>query len=337
HEISSQELIGDLAMLPDNQLTPVGRSIKNIITGRESGQSTEHWRGPIPAKGSAACSAETCCIWTYIARDMASRYIGEAGRCNGLARASIRLGFHDAGSWSKSTGGGGADGSIILSGTELSRPENNGLQEVAAFITELYAQYEEFGVTYADLIQMGATVATVTCPLGPRIRSYVGRRDDATPAPPGLLPNVHSDAETLIELFEDKTISPHGLTALIGAHSTSRQRFVDPARAGDPQDSTPGIWDTTFYRQTVGPAPPQVYRFESDVNLALDPRITGEFHEFGHDQRRWNEVFAGEYVRLSLLGVYNINSLQECTKVLPQAKTSFVAWDQDLGDEWLDG
>lgn len=287
---SSRELIGDLAVLPDSELTPVGRSIKNIITGHETGQSAASWRGAVPAKGSAACGADTCCIWSYIAQDMASKFLGEAGRCNSLARASIRIGFHDAAGWSKSTGGGGADGSLVLSGTELARPENRGLEEVAAFIAEMYAQYRPFGVSCADLIQMAGTVATVTCPLGPRIRSFVGRRDSAVPAPPGLLPDVHSDADTLIALFEDKTISARGLTALIGAHSTSQQRYVDPARAGDPQDSSPGVWDTAFYLQTLGPAPPRVFRFQSDVNLALDPRVEGEFRRFGYDQVHWNEV-----------------------------------------------
>ncbi|KAB5522876.1 ligninase H2 [Coniochaeta sp. 2T2.1] len=331
----SHELIGDLVTLTDSQLTPVGRSIKNIITGLETGQSAETWRGAVPAKGSAACKADTCCIWTYISADMWTKFLGKAGRCNNLARASIRLGFHDAAGWSKGTGGGGADGSLILSGSELTKPENNGLQEVSAYITKLYGLYKSYDVTYADLIQMAATVATVTCPLGPRIRSYVGRRDNATPAPPGLLPDVNSDADTLIKLFQDKTISAHGLTALLGAHSTSQQRFVDPSRAGDPQDSSPGVWDVKYYKQTLGPAPPRVFKFQSDINLAQDPRIAPEFQSFASDQGHWNEDYAKEYVRLSLLGVNNINDLKECSKVLPLARRAFVEVDRELIDKWL--
>lgn len=295
----SHELIGDLVILADSQLTAVGRSIKNIITGTETGQSTETWRGVLPAKESAACRADTCCIWAYIAQDMSAMFLGEAGRCNNLARASIRLGFHDAAGWSKSTGGGGADGSLILS--ELSRPENKGLQEISAVITGLYTKYRAFAVTYADLIQMASTVAAVTCPLGPRIRSFVGRRDNSTPSPPGLLPDVNADADTLIALFRDKTISPHGLAALMGAHSTSQQRFVDPARAGDPQDSSPGVWDTKYYWQTVGPAPPRVFRFRSDVNLALDPRIAGDWRIYASDESRWNEVSEASFLFLQTL------------------------------------
>jgi hypothetical protein len=53
---------------------------------------------------------------------------------------------------------------------------------------------------------------------------------------------VDSDADTLINLFNDKTISPHDLAALLGAHSTSKQFHQKPADAGLPQDTTPGVW-----------------------------------------------------------------------------------------------
>lgn len=48
-----------------------------------------------------------------------------------------------------------------------------------------------------------------------------------------------------------------------------------------------------------------------------------------------NQDFAKEYIRLSLLGVNNINSLKECTKVLPAAIKSFSNPDQAVIDKWL--
>lgn len=132
---------------------------------------------------------------------------------------------------------------------------------------------------------------------------------------------MNSDADTLIDLFRAKTIQPFGLAALLGAHSTSQQRFVDPARFGDPQDSTPGVWDTAFYSETLGRAPPRVFKFHSDIVLSEDPRIYPEFRAFAGPggQEHWNNDYAREYVRLSLLGVYNINNLTDCTWVLPRA------------------
>lgn len=221
---------------------------------------------------------------------MEKLFRGPSGRCTKYARAAVRLGFHDAGAWSKFTGPtGGADGSIIL-GDELGRGENNGLQTIAAVILAWYNQYRGYGVGMADLIQMGANVATVVCPLGPRVRTFVGRKDSSIPAPLNLLPSVHADANSLIELFENKTIRPHGLTALVGAHTTSQQHFVDTTRDGDPQDSTPGVWDVEFYSETIGTAPKRVFKFPSDVALSKHPRLSFEWQQFASAQNHWNEV-----------------------------------------------
>lgn len=118
-------------------------------------------------------------------------------------------------------------------------------------------------------------------------------------------------------MFEDKTIKPHGLVALIGAHTTSQQRFFDPSRAGDPQDSTPGTWDVKFYNETLNPqAPERVIKFPSDVKFSVHPRMSSEWLAFtdpASGQAHWGDDYAKEYVRLSLLGVNNINSLTECS------------------------
>lgn len=132
----------------------------------------------------------------------------------------------------------------------------------------------------ADLIQMGANVATVTCPLGPRIKTFVGRPDIVRSAEPGLLPDANDSADKLISLFEAKTIKANGLVALVGAHSTSQQRFFDPQRALDPQDSTPGVWDVLFYGQTTDNRPKRIVKFPSDINLSKHPRTKKEWNAF---------------------------------------------------------
>jgi hypothetical protein len=295
-EFDSNELIGDLATLQDKDLKPVGRSIKNIITdtGGDKPESNETWdTRRLPAKGTPQCAKDTCCIWQYVANDMAAAFRGKSGRCTDLARGAVRMGFHDCGTWSKATGiGGGCDGSLLLAQEEMSRTDNRGLEEIAVQMRAWYDAYKGFGVGMADLIQMGANVATVVCPLGPRVRSYVGRKDSGAPSPKGLLPGPFQPADVLIELFENKTIRPHGLTALLGAHTTSQQRFVDESRAGDPQDSTPGVWDVLFYKQTLGAAPARVFKFASDVALSVHPKTAPEWKEFAGPggQDHWNEV-----------------------------------------------
>lgn len=288
---ASTELIGDLSSTSDANLSAVGRSVKNIILGQEDGQSSATYPN-VPQKGSAQCAQDTCCIWSYISKDMASKFKGNAGRCNDLARQAVRLGFHDSAGWSKATGPlGGADGSIVLAPAEMQRPANRGLEDIVAQMKTWYGTYSKYGISMADLIQMGSTTATVVCPLGPRVRSFVGRKDSSVPAPDGLLPSPFESADILINRFQNMTIGPHGLTALIGAHTTSQQRFVDPARAGDPQDGTPGVWDVLYYKQTLDPnAPKRVFKFQSDINLSKDPRISQEFQEFAGNQQDWNEV-----------------------------------------------
>jgi hypothetical protein len=285
----SDEMIGDLATV--GATTAVGKAIRNILEGKADPYSDINF-GILAKLRCLLPGADTCCIWNSIAKDMENRFRGESGRCNGLARGAVRLGFHDAGAWSKSTGFGGADGSIILA-NEITRPANNGLQEIIQVTQGWYDKYHSYEVGMADIIQMGANVATVVCPLGPRVRSFVGRKDSSTPNADNLLPSPFSSADSLIKLFEDKTIKAHGLAALLGAHTTSQQRFVDPSRAYDPQDSTPGVWDVLFYGQTLGtvPTPQRVFKIPSDVLLSVHPKLADEWKEFaGKGQEYWNEV-----------------------------------------------
>lgn len=289
----SKELIGDLATLADSKLTSIGKDIKAIILDQKTAESqTRDTSIPVGNIGSAACKADLCCHWKWLSYEMTAKFNGTSGRCNKFARQAVRLGFHDAGVWSKTSGYGGADGSILLT-NEISRTDNNGLSAIADQTKNWYNKYNQYGLSMADIIQFGANVATVVCPLGPRIRSFVGRKDNARAGPTGLLPGEKDSADTLLKLFSAKTIDAHDLVALVGAHTTSQQHFVDTSRDGDPQDSTPGVWDMAFYPQTTNTSPKRVIKFQSDINLSKDSRTIGEWQEFSDRntaQNHWNEV-----------------------------------------------
>lgn len=162
-------------------------------------------------------------------------------------------------------------------------------------------------------------------------------QDATKAAPDGLLPSVSSDANTLFDLFRDKTISPHDLAALVGAHSTSQQFTTSPNLIkdfGKPQDTTPGVWDVSFYNETIQPTPlPKTFRFASDSVIAKDPRTSDEWNSFIGDQKHWNEDYAKAYIRLSLLGVNVINGMTECTKTLPKAQPSFAGSSEGFIEE----
>jgi Peroxidase len=280
-------LIGDLVK---GATTDVGRAISSMLLSGSGAQSNATNHG-----GRQFCfsSKDVCCIWYQISSDLTNMFRDQIGQCNDDARAAIRLGFHDAGSWSQKLAAsgqdfGGADGSFILA-QEWKRPESVTLQDISQKLTVLNGKYK---VGYADLIQFAAKHAVVTCPLGPRIKAYVGRKDSSKPSPTGLLPDVNDSADSLIALFNDKTITPHMLTALVGAHSTSKQFVTDTKLAGESQDSTPGIWDVLFYNQTLQPLPPKakVFKFASDLALSKHPLIIDEWKQFIPDQQHWNEV-----------------------------------------------
>lgn len=316
------ELIGDLLTLQECKLTPTGAAIKHILLGTESPQDTTTGYPNVPAKDTPACAADTCCIWKYIADDLKTVMTDGTGRCTQLASGAIRLGFHDAATWSKGTGnGGGADGSMLLAGECEARDENAGLGNICAQMRVWYDKYKGYGISMADLIQFSSNLGAVLCPIGPRVRTFVGRKDSSAQSPANLLPSPSGTADEIIALFADKTITPQMLIALLGAHSVSEQFVTFPAQAGAPQDSTPGVLDNEYYRDVLSRTPPsQVVRFVSDLNLAADSRTQVFFGLYGDQeggQQKWNTDYARAYIRLSLLGVYNINDMTECTKALP--------------------
>lgn len=292
-----RELLGDLIYLDQSELTHVGRHIKAILLLENTNGGGQDLATIYEASGpleSPECAAETCCVWKYIADEMTGDFSGSSGRCNMLARQAVRLGFHDAGTWSKTEGGGGADGSFVLAG-EIGRPLNAGLEEINKKMKGYYEKWNPYGASMADLIQMGANVGAVVCPMGPRVRSFVGRNDSSVPSPQDRLPTATQDAEELIDLFEDKTIDRGDLITLLGAHSVGQQRFEDPARSGDPHDTTPGVWDAIpFYEQTVSNnTAKRIFKFHSDVSVANYPEsrdLWGLFSTPDVGQSFWNDV-----------------------------------------------
>ncbi|KAL4936409.1 hypothetical protein BDV06DRAFT_233436 [Aspergillus oleicola] len=319
------EMIGDLS---DRATTEVGRRVRDCIAGTQTceDQAAKSYTAP-GELGSTECDADTCCVWEFIQRDIVPLFRSTNETCNNLARSAVRLGFHDAGAWSTTSDYGGADGSLLLSADEINRAENDGLQEVRSRALEILDNYSEYGVGAADLVQFMHNVATVVCPLGPRILTLVGRDDSRRANPPGLVPrNNVTDGEYLIELFRNKTFSPRDLAALVGAHTVAKQSYVDPSRRGQSLDSTPGIWDTEYYREITSDSVQGVFRLPSDEALSRTDGISSIFREFTDrtfGQTTWNSDYATAYVRLSLLGVNNINQLTDCTRVLPEAVTSF--------------
>jgi hypothetical protein len=265
-----------------------GNAIKEILQGGGSGISSEGYKAP--AMDSEECEKDKCCIWKYISSELYDMMTDGNG-CNDFARGAIRMGFHDAAAWDIDSSFGGADGSLLLAAEELTRFENGGgITNQAPIMKGVFEKYKGYGIGMADLIQCGAKVGALACPGGPRIRMFVGRTDDDTPAPTDKLPSPLGEADELIELFEKKTVSPAGLIALLGAHTASRNH-VPFLGALNPQDLTPGKWDTEYFKETLkANASEGVTRFISDTNLAASPKTKPAFELFEKNRSLWNSV-----------------------------------------------
>jgi len=279
-------------------------------------------RDAIPAlaeRKAAACPA----VWTNVVSDLTAMFLDNTvspSQCNDNARAAIRAAFHDCGTWDKTQGAtGGCDGSLILADEVSLRGENNGLQDIAGKMIALRAKYNN-QYSMADLLQVAASVAIVTCPGGPRVTTYVGRVDNANPAgnPHNNLPDVHASAASLYTLFQNKGFDDVDLAALLGAHSTSKNIGQTDIPVGAPQDSTPGLWDVKYYSDTTHP-PTGCVPFASDVSLAAHPVVGKQFAGFVNNQGKWTGKFASAMLKLSLLGVPGGSSnLIDCTNIIPK-------------------
>lgn len=73
---SSKELIGDLKTLTDAQLTTIGKDIKAILLDQKNAESsTIDTSIPVGAIGSAACKADLCCHWKWLAYEMTAKLV----------------------------------------------------------------------------------------------------------------------------------------------------------------------------------------------------------------------------------------------------------------------
>lgn len=288
-EERSFTLLGDLLR---GVFTKVGAIIKDILEGKQAAGEDRGttYRAPGPL-GSRRCDRDACCAMSYAVDEMAAAFTDRRG-CTDLARGAIRAGFHDAFPWDPVANTGGADGSLVLAAEEMTRIENRGLEPAVDQLRAWHAKYARHGVGMADLVQMAATTAVASCPGGPRVRSFVGRADRATPNAPFQIPPPFFSADQLIGLFGARSLDANDLVALVGAHTASRQRFVDPARAGTPQDSTPQTWDSNYYGETIRSDNSTIVTFLSDKNLAQDSRTAPQFRNFANPASKpaWDKV-----------------------------------------------
>ncbi|KAF2838165.1 class II peroxidase, partial [Patellaria atrata CBS 101060] len=250
----------------------------------------------------ASCPA----VWKTISDDELTPIFRSFLNCTDLALQAIRLAFHDC------FAGAGCDGSLI-NAEEWRQPQNQGLETISK---KLKAIAEKHNVGKADMIQFAGSHAIITCPLGVVGKTWVGRTDSSIQAPGTDLPDHTAPAQSLLDKFVAKGFTATDLAALLGAHSTARQRFVDPSKAGAAFDATPGQWDVTYYGQVTT----QTANFNLDSDLAISrlPSVLPSWTLFTVDQVGWSLAFVAAWQKLTVLGIPGgTSSLIDCTNSLP--------------------
>ncbi|KAI6330815.1 hypothetical protein MCOR29_001757 [Pyricularia oryzae] len=141
----------------------------------------------------------------------------------------VRLAWHSAGTYDKSTDTGGSNGAGMRYEAEGGDPANAGLQNARQFLETVKARHP--WITYADLWTLAGVVA-VRAMGGPEIPWRAGRTDfadDSRVPPRGRLPDATQGAAHVRDIFYRMGFDDREIVALSGAHSLGR---CHPANSG---------------------------------------------------------------------------------------------------------
>lgn len=288
------------------------------------------------ADGTSVKNAQ-CCAFIPI-RDAFINDIFE-GSCGENAHSTVRIAFHDAIGFSLSGGkGGGADGSIIaFDDIELAFAANAGIDEIVEDLEPFALQN---GISFADAIQFGSSVALSLCPGAPVVQTFVGRPNATAPAPDKTVPDPFDPITNILARMGEAGFTPDEVVALLASHSIAAQDEIEPEIQRSPFDSTPGVFDSQVFLEVqlrgtlfpgAGPHEGQVesplpgeFRLQSDHLFARDSRTACTWQSFALDQKLMSEKFALAMAKLGLLG-HSPNDLIDCTDIIPRAPPAPLA------------
>lgn len=204
----------------------------------------------------------------------------------------LRLAYHDAMTYSPATNQGGANGSIRFP-EELARPENRGLADAAAALTQVKLGFPE--LSWADLIAIAGAMAVAQC-AGPEIKIPLGRKDSDGPSPAGLLPERNMSIDQLKARFLSMGLGSRDLVALSGAHTLGR---VD----GVPFTDNPFTFTNSYYKALMKRRPEQrAHMLATDNALLACPDCQALVEQYALDQDVFFRDFAAGYRRMSIIG-----------------------------------
>ncbi|KAI8969784.1 manganese-dependent peroxidase [Trametes punicea] len=293
-------------------------------------------------------TANAACCVLFAVREDIQQNLFDGGECGEDVHESLRLTFHDAIGISQSMaragvfGGGGADGSIaIFEDIETNFHANLGVDEI---IDEQKPFVARSNISVADFIQFAGAIGVSNCPGAPRLDVFLGRKDATQPAPDLTVPEPFDNVTHILERFADAgDFTPAEVVALLVSHTIAAADHVDPTIPGTPFDSTPELFDSQFFIETLlkgtlfpGTAGNQgevmsplrgELRLQSDSELARDERTACEWQSFvstyqtfhlisTNNQAKIQSAFKAAFRKMTVLGS-NVNDLIDCSDVVP--------------------
>ncbi|GAQ83146.1 ascorbate peroxidase [Klebsormidium nitens] len=208
-----------------------------------------------------------------------------------IAGILLRMAFHDAGTYDKSSGTGGANGSLKY---ELSRALNEPISSHWSVIESIKGGLPN--VSYADVIFLAGFYA-IHITGGPLVTSVrTGRVDASVADPDNRLPLSSWNADQLTSHFGDAYgFGCQELVALSGAHSIGTSKVTPPL---GPMDDTSRVFDVRYYQKLVNGGG----SFPSDKALSQSSDTSPYVRTYAGDQDAWWAEFVDALKKIGDLG-----------------------------------
>ncbi|KAF9553326.1 manganese peroxidase [Agrocybe pediades] len=299
-------------------------------------QATGTAKVSCPGQTGKTVANAACCALFPLLSDLQTLFTIDVNdsQCPESARGFLRLAFHDAMGFSMTNPqiGDGADGSILtFSDTELSYKVNAGLVDKVTLLKPLGLAHN---LSDGDVLHFAAAAGLATCPGAPSLSFLLGRpaakRAASANMPGPALPT--DDVTTILARFHDVGFTPDEVIALLAAHSTGSNYVLDPMAVQAPFDTTPEMFDSQFYIETLLPGKfgnesvsgevqaqqPGIVRLQSDFLLARDSRTTCKWQGLMGNQAVMAAEFQSAMLKLQILG-QDSSLLTDCSDVISPA------------------
>lgn len=209
----------------------------------------------------------------------------------------LRLAWHDAGTYDKTTNTGGPNGSIRLP-EELRHAANAGLQIAVDLLEPIKQKHPK--ITYADLYQLAGVVA-VEVTGGPTIDFIPGRKDSSVCPEEGRLPDAKQGASHLRDVFYRMGLTDKDIVALSGGHTLGKARR-DRSGFEGAWTKEPLKFDNSYFIELLKGDSDGLLKLPTDKVLVDHPAFRPYVEKYAKDEEAFFRDYAESHKKLSELG-----------------------------------